>query len=247
MCKIKGVLLAGGFGTRLQPATKIYNKHLLPIYSQNGAVPMIYYPIKTLVNSGIEEILIISSREHCGNIIDNLSDGADFGADFSYKIQDSSHVQLGIASALKLAENFVGKSKFAMILGDNYFEDSFIKEFESFSISDEKCGLFLKEVSDVERFGCAIVKDGKISKIIEKPKNVESNWAVTGLYLYDSDVFSIAKNLVPSNRGELEITDINDHYCKINSANANFLKGFWSDMGTPMSVKKTQEFIISIH
>lgn len=247
MSKIKGVLLAGGFGTRLQPATKIYNKHLLPIYSQNGAVPMIYYPIKTLVNSGIDEILIISSKEHCGNIIDNLSDGSDFDADFSYKIQDTSHVQLGIASALKLAENFVSDSSFAMILGDNYFEDSFSKEVESFRTSADKCGLFLKEVADVERFGCAIVEDGKISKIIEKPKKVESNWAVTGLYLYTPDVFSIAKYLLPSNRGELEITDINDHYCRINSAKANFLKGFWSDMGTPMSVRKTEEFLNSVY
>lgn len=236
---MRGIILAGGNGTRMKPATKITNKHLLPVYSDQGAVPMLFYPINTLVNSGIEDILIVSSKEHAGHIIQNLSDGHYFKANFTYKIQDVSRVNLGIASALKLAKNFTKDEPFAVILGDNFYEDNFIDEFTFFP---ESCPLsariFIKEVEDPERFG--VYFDGTIE---EKPENPKSNMAVTGLYLYHSSVYEIAEKLKPSDRGELEISDVNQFYCSQNSIDVTKIKGFWSDMGTPQSIKRTQEFI----
>lgn len=238
---MKAVLLAGGKGTRLKPSTKIVNKHLLPVYSDQGAVPMIFYPISTLVRSGATEILIISSRDHSGSIIQNLGDGHDFGADFTYKIQDVNRVSLGIASALKLARGFTGDQPFAVILGDNFYEDSFGEQFNLFSDSCPRSArIFVKEVEDPHRFG--VYSDGEI---VEKPENPKSRMAVTGLYLYHSGVYEIAENLKPSGRGELEITDVNNAYCKSGAMDASGVNGFWSDMGTPGSMKRTQEFICS--
>lgn len=243
----KAVILAGGAGTRLHPATMWQNKHLLPIYTNHGAYPMIYYPIRTLIESGLTDILVISSREHCGRIMETLSDGRYFGCDFSYKIQDTAHVLMGIASALKLARGFTGGENFALILGDNFFEDTFAEDVIAWEASNAQVCLALKEVEDIQRFGCATVKEsGEITKIVEKPKEPESNWAVTGLYLYSPDVYTVADTLVPSNRGELEITDINTHYASQGLAQAMFLKGYWSDMGTPSSLQRTEEFIRSI-
>jgi glucose-1-phosphate thymidylyltransferase len=243
---MKAILLSGGLGTRLLPATKHQNKHLLPIYANDGAHPIICYPINTLSKSGLTDILVISSREHCGRIMETLSDGYDFGVNFTYKIQDTSHVHLGIASALKLAKDFTKDEKFAVILGDNFFEDTFKKEMCDFNKSDAKACLFLKKVADIQRFGCATINNGKVTKIVEKPDTPESNWAVTGLYLYTPEVYEIADQLVPSLRGELEISDINDYYCK-EIINACFLTGYWSDMGTPQSLVNTQEYIKSIN
>lgn len=241
---MRGVILAGGTGSRLAPATLRTNKHLLPIYANNGAYPMIYYPIYTLVESGLTDILVISSREHCGRIMETLSDGRYFGCDFSYKIQDTAHVYMGIASALKLAKNFTGNEKFAVILGDNFFENTFADEAQQFSNSDAQVCIFLKDVDDIQRFGCATVaENGTVTKIVEKPKEPESNWAVTGLYFFTPDVYSIADTLVLSNRGELEVTDINAYYCSQSTAKAAFLKGYWSDMGTPPSMQRTETFI----
>lgn len=238
---MKAVLLAGGKGTRLKPSTKIVNKHLLPVYSDQGAVPMIFYPINTLVRSGVTEILIISSRDHSGSIIQNLGDGHEFGADFTYKIQDVNRVSLGIASALKLARGFTGDKPFAVILGDNFYEDSFKDQFHFFSQSCSKSArIFIKEVQDPERFG--VYSDGEI---VEKPENPKSQMAVTGLYLYHSDVYEIAENLKPSGRGELEITDVNNAYCRMGAMDTSQVAGFWSDMGTPASMKRTEEFIHS--
>lgn len=240
---MRGILLCGGRGHRMSPATQETNKHLLPVYSNNGAVPMIYYPLQTLVQSGITEILVVSSREHCGRIIETLSDGHDFGADLSYKIQDTSHVHLGIASALKLAKGFTKDEKFAVILGDNFFEDVFTNEVHKFNTENHKVHLFLKEVTDIHRFGCATVDKDNIVDITEKPKNPESNWAVTGLYFYTPDVYEIADTLVVSRRGELEVTDLNANYCKNGMAKACFLSGWWSDMGTPASMLQTEVFM----
>lgn len=236
---MKGVILAGGTGTRMKPATHVTNKHLLPIYSDQGAIPMIFYPINTLVGSGVTDILIISSREHSGPIIHNLSDGHSFGADFAYKIQDTSRVEMGIASALKLARNFTGSEPFAVILGDNFFEDKFKEDFENF-IGDDlyDAKIFTKRVSDPERFG--VYFDGSIE---EKPTSPKSDMAVTGLYLYRQDVYGLADSLKPSRRGELEITDINQHYCASGRMSVGEARGFWSDMGTPQSVARTQEFV----
>lgn len=239
---MRGVILAGGYGTRMLPGTKVSNKHLLPVYSNEGAVPMIFYPIRTLVQSKIHDILIISSREHCGHIIENLSDGSCFEADFTYKIQDLKHVKLGIASALRLARNFTNDEDFAVILGDNFYEESFEKQFQQFSEQSQKAAIFLQEVADPHRFGVAVRQDGKLS-IEEKPCDPKSNLAVTGLYLYTKEVYQVADTLVPSKRGELEITDINNYYCERGMMTVHNLNGFWSDMGTPASMLRTQEFL----
>ena len=202
---------------------------------------MIFYPIETLVKSGIKEILIISSKEHSGSIIQNLGDGFDFGAKFSYRIQDVNRVEMGIASALKWARNFTNSDPFAVILGDNFFEDSFADEFDAFE-SDEfmEARIFLKAVEDPKRFG--VYHDGTIE---EKPKAPKSNLAVTGLYLYHERVYEMAERLVPSGRGELEITDINQEYCLKGTMGVSKVDGFWSDMGTPQSIIRTQEFVNS--
>jgi glucose-1-phosphate thymidylyltransferase len=238
---MKGVVLAGGSGTRMKPATSVTNKHLLPIYSRDGAVPMISYPIRTLVSSGADEILIVSSREHSGSIIQNLGDGSEFGADFTYRIQDPSRTGKGIASALILSESFTSEEPFAVILGDNFYEDSFGDEFSRFKSSSTKATLFTKEVDDPSRFG--VYQDGSIE---EKPKNPTSNLAVTGLYLYKSGVYELAKTLKPSARGELEISEINNFYCSSGEVEILETKGFWSDMGTPESALRTQEFLAGL-
>ena len=236
---MKGVILAGGSGTRMRPATAVTNKHLLPVYGHQGAIPMIFYPISTLVRSGARDILIISSKEHSGAIIQNLGDGFDFGAKFSYRIQDVNRVEMGIASALKLARYFTGPDPFAVILGDNFFEDEFEREFRDFASAGKlEAQIFLKPVEDPERFG--VYHEGRIE---EKPKHPRSNMAVTGLYLYHEGVYEMAERLIPSSRGELEITDINQEYCERGKMRISQIGGFWSDMGTPSSMARTQEFV----
>jgi|688.fasta_scaffold19529_9 glucose-1-phosphate thymidylyltransferase len=235
----KGVILAGGRGSRMMPATTNINKHLLPVYSNFGAVPMIYYPIFTLVKSGLKDILVISSKEHCGKIIENLGDGSEFGANFTYKIQDLSNREPGIASALNLCKSFTDKDSFAVILGDNFFEDNFENEFKNF-YGLNKSAIFTKETKNASQFG--VYSDGSIE---EKPKIPKSNLAVTGLYLYTNHVYEVIKDIKPSNRGELEITDVNNFYCKQKSCSVFKTNGFWSDMGTPESICNTQNFIIN--
>lgn len=247
----KAAILAGGKGTRLLPQTKIVNKHLLPIYTvHQGAIPMIWYPINTLISSGVKEILIVSSQEHCGDIIEFLGDGSQFGVDFSYKIQDHNDPKrpLGIASALSLCRSFFANENFAIILGDNFFENSFEKEFLEFSYKEDGCHLFLKEVEDLHRFGVAEIRNQRVCSITEKPKHIQKHEnvfyaAVTGLYLYTPKVFSFVDQLVPSARGELEISDINDFYVKQQNAHFSLLSGYWSDMGTPPSLLKTQQWL----
>ena len=236
---MKGVILAGGTGSRMKPATYVTNKHLLPIYTEQGAIPMMFYPISTLVRSGVEDILIISSREHSGPIIQNLGDGHSFGASFTYKVQDTRRVEMGIASALRLARGFTAGEAFAVILGDNFFEDSFGEEFRSFARDgSNEANIFVKSVPDPERFG--VYHEGSIE---EKPESPRSDTAVTGLYLYREGVYGLADALKPSRRGELEITDINQHYCSSGGMSVSHVPGFWSDMGTPSSISRTQEFV----
>jgi glucose-1-phosphate thymidylyltransferase len=235
---MKGVILAGGTGSRMRPATAVTNKHLLPVYGPQGAVPMIFYPINTLLGSGIDDILIISSREHSGSIIQNLGDGFKFGARFSYKIQDVNRVEMGIASALKLARDFTGDETFAVILGDNFFEDFFAEQFKDFRNGESKAKVFIKRVPDPERFG--VYYNGSIE---EKPLNPKSDMAVTGLYLYGPGVYELADTLQPSRRGELEVTDINQHYCSKGEISVSEVSGFWSDMGTTSSIVRAQEFV----
>lgn len=242
----KSILLCGGRGTRLNPQTLIHNKHLLPVYSDHGgAVPMIVYPLNTLIRSGSTKILIVSSQEHSGDIIDFLGDGKKFGVDFTYKIQDHNDPlrPVGIASALNLAKDFVGNDRFAVHLGDNFYEDEFRYDFNNFETKNSQAHVFLKDVYDPHRFGVAVVKDGKIVDIEEKPKNPKSKSAVTGLYLYTPHVFEIIKTLKPSDRGELEVSDINLWYAKNNTMTFTNLRGYWRDMGTPSSMAETMAHI----
>lgn len=247
---MKGVILAGGFGTRLKPFTKILNKGLAPIYSPSGAVPQLVFPLQTLVNSGITEIMIITSRDHCGKIVELFGDGTEYGCRLTYRIQEMDRPIVGIAQALGLAKDFVGDSNFAVILGDNYYEDSFKDAFKLFDTGKTGAGIFLKQVSDPERFGVATIASEPngnkyVKEIVEKPKNPESNFAVTGLYLYRPHVFTLLPNLKPSARKELEITDINNHYVLTKDVVAFSLKNFWHDMGIPESAKEVIDHLWS--
>jgi len=223
--KMKGIVLEGGTGSRLRPLTKVTNKHLLPV----GRYPMIFYPIYKLKEAGIKEILIVTGREHMGDVIELLGSGRDFGLDFTFKVQDRAG---GIAEALGLAENFVKDEKCVVILGDNIFEDNISGYVEKFEKQGDGAKVLLKEVENPERFGVAEIRGEKIISIEEKPKKPKSNFAVTGIYIYDSDVFGIIKTLKPSRRGELEITDVNNRYLEMNKLTYDFLKGWWTDAGT---------------
>jgi len=226
---MKGIVLAGGTGSRLYPLTEVTNKHLLPV----GKYPMIFYPIYRLKQAGISEILIVTGREHMGDVIELLGSGKDFGLDFTFKVQDQAG---GIAEALGLAKNFVNGDRCVVILGDNIFEDDISSYIRSFEIQDKGAKILLKEVDDPTRFGVPELKDGKIVSIEEKPKQPKSIYAVTGIYMYDPEVFDIVKTLKPSGRGELEITDVNNAYIKKNALTYDILKGWWTDAGTPESL-----------
>lgn len=236
--KMKGIILAGGKGTRLMPCTKVTNKHLLPVYDE----PMIYYPIKTFVKAGITDILVITGAESAGDFMNLLGDGSEFGVDFTYKIQKGSG---GIAEALSLGRNFIEsvKDAVAVMLGDNIFEDDFSKEIKEYDEEHYRAKVFLKEVDDPERFGVASIEDDRIIKIVEKPKKAETNYAVTGLYLYNGAIWHIIDKLKPSDRGELEITDVNNWYVNKGLMSYEFVKGFWSDAGTPESLHFASSFI----
>ncbi|MFA4849338.1 MAG: sugar phosphate nucleotidyltransferase [Methanoregula sp.] len=219
---MKGIILAGGTGSRLFPLTKVTNKHLLPVYDK----PMICYPLNTLINAGIDDILIVSGRGHVGHFLELLGSGSDMGVKLSYEIQEGAG---GIAHALGLAGRWAYHDSVTVILGDNIFEDSVKDAVQSFKSGAR---IFLKEVPDAQRFGVAEISGEHIIGIEEKPKQPKSNLAVTGLYIYDSDVFHIIKDLKPSGRGELEITDVNNAYIKKGAMTFSRLKGFWSDAGT---------------
>lgn len=223
---MKGVILAGGSGTRLYPNTKVTNKHLLPVYNQ----PMIYYPIQTLLKAGITEILILPGKDNAGDFARLLGSGKDFNANFSFKVQDHAG---GLAYAVGLAEDFVGDDNFTVIFGDNILEQNIIKDVQEFEGGAE---VFLKQVADPKRFGIADLEGGKIISIEEKPDNPKSNWAVVGIYIYDSQAFGHIKNIKPSSRGELEITDLNNIYIRQNKMKAGFINGFWFDAGTHESL-----------
>jgi glucose-1-phosphate thymidylyltransferase len=219
---MRGIILAGGTGSRLFPLTKVTNKHLLPVYDK----PMIYYPLRTLVSAGITDVMIVSGRGHAGHFLELLGSGAEFGVNLTYEIQEKAG---GIAQALGLAEKWADDRAVAVILGDNIFQDDVKNDVASFK---EGAKIFLKTVPDAERFGVAELDRDRVLSIEEKPKKPKSNYAVTGLYLYDADVFSIIRTLIPSGRGELEITDVNNAYLKKGIMQYTILKGFWSDAGT---------------
>jgi glucose-1-phosphate thymidylyltransferase len=223
---MKGVILAGGLGTRLMPCTKVSNKHLLPVYDK----PMIYYPLRTLVNAGLEDIMIVTGGNNPGDFLKLLGNGCEFGLkDISYTYQEGEG---GIADALRLAGNFVDKDKMVVMLGDNIIKDDISNAVKDFEKQDRGARIFLKEVSNPERFGVAEIEGDRIINIEEKPKKPKSNYAVVGLYMYDSDVFKIIETLKPSNRGELEITDVNNEYIRRGTMTYSILEGWWSDAAT---------------
>jgi len=233
---MKGVVLAGGTGSRMLPLTKVTNKHLLPV----GRKPMIYYPIEKLRDSGNKEILVVTGVEHMGDVVGLLGSGREFGVNLTYRVQDQAG---GIAQALALAENFAGGDKLCVILGDNMFEDSLARFAEKFREQARGAQVLLKEVTDPERFGVAEVKDGKVLGIEEKPKTPRSHLAVTGIYFYDNQVFDIIRMQRPSARGEMEITDVNNEYLKRSQLSFDTFSGWWSDAGTFESWGRVQQLV----
>ena len=228
---MRGIILSGGSGTRLRPLTKITSKQLLPIYDR----PMIYYPLNTLIKAGIKEILIIVAPERAGDYLNLLGSGKKFGVKFTYEIQDKPE---GLAQAFLIAENFIDNENVAMILGDNIFEDDFSAEIKNFKSGAK---IFAKSVPDPERFGVIkLDENGRAESIVEKPIERISDLAVTGLYVYDSRVVDIVKQMKPSERGELEITEVNNWYLKKGELVVANVKGEWLDAGTFDSLLKAQ-------
>ena len=223
---MKGVVLAGGKGTRLHPLTKITNKHLLPVFDK----PMIYYPIQTLVDAGINDILVVTGGSNAGDFLRLLANGKEFGLshlDFTYQEGEG-----GIAEALSLAEHFSDGQPLCVILGDNILEKPIRDAADAFRKQEKGARILLKEVHDAERFGVAEIDGDRIVGIEEKPAQPKSNYAVTGVYFYDATVFDKIKTLVPSRRGELEITDVNNGYISEGTMAFSFLDGWWTDAGT---------------
>lgn len=217
---MKGVILAGGSGSRLYPLTRVTNKHLLPIYDK----PMIYYPLKTLIDAGIDDILVVAGRGHAGDFLELLGSGKEFGVKLSYSVQEA---RPGIAGALELAQHFNDGESMAVILGDNIFEEKF--DFTDF---EKGARVYLKRIAGPERFGVAEIRDGRVASIVEKPDKPKTSLAVTGLYLYDESVFEKIGCLKPSGRGELEITDVNNAYIGERLLDYRMVDGYWTDAGT---------------
>ncbi len=236
---MKGVILAGGLGTRLSPLTKVTNKHLLPVYDK----PMIMYPIECLRNAGITDILVVTGGKHAGAFVELLGNGKSVGLrklNFAYQEGEG-----GIADALRLAEDFADGGQISVVLGDNIIEGNIAASVESFRKQAKGARILLKEVHDPMRFGVATVDgSGKVTKIVEKPKNPESNLAVVGIYMYDNQVFDIIRPLKVSDRGELEITDVNNKYIEQGTMTAEVLKGWWTDAGTFESLYRATKLVV---
>ncbi|MFQ6113432.1 MAG: sugar phosphate nucleotidyltransferase [bacterium] len=233
---MKGVIIAGGTGSRLYPLTKIINKNILAVYDK----PLIYYPILTLRDAGVDEMLIISGRGHAGQYLDLLGAGTQFGVKFSYEIQEFPG---GIAQAIGLAHGFAEGEKIMVILGDNIYEDRFADAVESFRNQDKGAKVFIKEVHDPERFGVPRIDEDRIAEIIEKPKIPPTKYAVTGLYMYDERAFEVIETLKPSSRGEIEVTDLNNFYAKEGTLGYQVLSGEWIDAGTFDSLLQANTFV----
>lgn len=221
---MKGVILAGGTGSRLHPLTKVTNKHLMAVYNK----PMIYYPLFTLKRAGITDILLISGKGHAGHFLELLGSGDHFGLNISYEVQENAG---GIAQALGLAEHFAGGDKICSILGDNIFQDDISEAVRDFENQGRGAKIFIKKVDRPESYGVPTINGNRIAKIIEKPKKPASPFAVTGLYMYDAQVFDTIRNLRPSKRNELEITDVNNFYINQGTLTYEVLSGFWGDCG----------------
>ena len=234
---MRGVVLAGGLGTRLLPLTKVTNKHLLPIYDR----PMIYYPIQALANAGIQEIMLVTGGNSAGDFLKLLGNGKDFGLKrLNYSYQEGEG---GIADALRLAEHFVDGEPVCVILGDNIIEGNIARAAEAFETQQQGAKILLKDVKEPQRFGVPILEGNRIVKIEEKPANPRSSYAVTGMYFYDAHVFDIIKTLKPSGRGELEITDVNNAYIADGILTWDLLEGWWTDAGTIESLHRANQLV----
>jgi len=234
---MKGVILAGGLGTRLYPLTKVTNKHLLPVYDK----PMIYYPIQTLINAGIDDILIVTGGNNAGDFLRLLGNGKEFGLKhINYTYQEGEG---GIADALRLAEFFAGGEKICVVLGDNLIEKNIRKAATSFQNQTEGAKILLKEVPDPQRFGVPELAGERVVRIEEKPKVPKSKYAVIGIYFYDPQVFEFIRTLKPSDRGELEITDVNNWYIERNVMTWDVLEGWWTDAGTLDSLMRASNLV----
>jgi glucose-1-phosphate thymidylyltransferase len=234
---MKGVVLAGGLGTRLLPLTRITNKHLLPVFDR----PMIYYPLQALINAGIRDILIVTGGQHAGDFLRLLGNGKDFGLErLHYAYQEGEG---GIAAALALAELFAEGDRVCVVLGDNIVEGSIVPAVRRFAKQPQGARVILKEVPDAERFGVAEIRGGKVVSIVEKPKKPKSRYAVTGIYFYDSQVFDACRTLKPSGRGELEITDVNTWYLRRGQLSCEILDGWWTDAGTMSSLHRAGNLV----
>jgi len=237
MQKLKGVVLAGGLGTRLHPLTKVTNKHLLPIYMK----PMIYYPIEALVEAGIREIMIVTGGNNAGDFLRLLGNGREFGLKhLNYTYQEGEG---GIAEALGLCREFADEDRIAVVLGDNIFRNSMKPHVEAYREQATGARILLKEVPDPERFGVPRLEGDRIVEIIEKPKDPPSNYSVTGVYFYDAQVWEIIDGLAPSARGELEITDVNNYYIRKDQMQYSIMEGWWTDAGTFESLRLANELV----
>ena len=234
---MKGIILAGGKGTRLNPLTEITNKHLLPI----GKEPMIWHPVKQLVGSGINEILIITSTHHMGDVVNSLGSGLRFGCEFTYRAQEEAG---GIAHALALAEQFAQGHRIVVMLGDNIFEYSINPHIQDFKQQASGARVLLKEVGEPERFGIAALDEKQIISIEEKPSQPKSSYAVVGCYMYDSQVFDLIRGIQPSQRGELEITAVNNLYIKKGQLQHSIVQGRWTDAGTFESLQEANSILL---
>lgn len=237
---MKGIILAGGKGTRLHPLTRHTNKHLLPV----GTEPMIYNPVKNLVACGIIEILVVTSSQHMGDIVTTLGSGDEFGADFTYKVQEEAK---GIADALRLGRRFAGDEPVFVLLGDNIFDRPLTHFTENYRMLQKEKGarVMLVEVDDPTSFGVAALDEKKVVEIQEKPEKPKSNYAVVGAYLYDNRVWDVIEKLKPSQRGEYEITDVNNAYIARGELEYDFVKGMWMDTGTFESYHRANEILFS--
>jgi len=233
---MKGIILAGGNGSRLFPLTKVTNKHLLPV----GRKPMICHIVEKMTNAGIEDILVVTGIGHMGDIVDLLGSGKDFGCSFTYKVQDEAG---GIAQALSLAEEYVHNEKICVILGDNIFQDEITQSVNDFDKQEIGARVMIKEVPDPKRFGVAELNNGKIVGIEEKPKEPKSNFAVLGIYFYDRYVFDYIRTLKKSDRQELEVTDLNNVYIGKNELEYSIMNGWWTDAGTFESLKVANDLV----
>lgn len=236
---MKGVVLAGGTGSRLLPLTKVTNKHLLPVYDR----PMIYYPIQTLAEAGVKDILIVTGGRNAGDFLRLLGNGKEFGVRLNYTYQEGEG---GIADALALAEDFADAGPICVVLGDNIIETSMRRAVEKFREQGKGAQILLKAVNDARRFGVAELRDGKVVSIEEKPKEPKSHFAVIGIYMYDGTVFEKVKTLVPSARGELEITDVNNAYIREGTMTAAELEGWWTDAGTFESLLRASQLVAAM-